>query len=288
MIRRELSLIINSILVPLAAGLFIFSAGYRMIMPGSAHSEPVRYFTSTGMALAGPVILLGIVISMFHLGNPLRAYRSVRKIDTSWLSREVFFTASFFGLWLLYYIMEITGIKTSYVISLTVLAGFLSIISMANIYHSTGKPGWSGFNTYSGFLGSVIILGSVGASAVAVYSTPGNGEVAELLVMSVIMALFVSGLRFIQQLLLFKRLKPDDEWNLDNLVSGSSLNRGIISRYKVFMASGWLFSFIGIVSTLFLLRNSDAVLRISFAATLAVVIAGEFLERCGFYILGPE
>jgi anaerobic dimethyl sulfoxide reductase subunit C (anchor subunit) len=288
MIRRELSLIINSILVPLAAGLFIFPAGYRMILSGSAGSESVRYFTSTGMALSGPVILLGIVISMLHLGNPFRAYRSVRKIDTSWLSREVFFTASFFGLWLLYFIMEITGIKTSYVIFLTVLAGFLSIISMANIYHSTGKPGWSGFNTYSGFLGSIVILGSVGASVVAVYSSLDSGEVVELLVMSVIMALFVSGVRFIQQLLLFKKLKPDEEWSLNNLVSGSSLNQEIISRYKAFMVSGWLLTFIGIVSTLFFLRNSDAVLKISFAASLAVVLAGEFFERCGFYILGPE
>lgn len=288
MIRKELSLIINSILVPLAAGLFIFLSVFRVILSGSADVQSVRYFTGTGMAFAGPVILLGIIISLFHLGNPFRAYRSVRKIDSSWLSREVFFTGSFFGLWLVYFVMEIMGIGNSYVICLTILAGILSIVSMANIYHSTGKPGWSGFNTYSGFLGSIIILGSAASSTIAVYSRSDSGEVRDLLIVSIILALLVLGIRFIQQLVLFKKLKPDEEWSMDNLVSGSSLNKETISRYKTYMISGWVFSAAGIVITLLCLRNSGVTLNMVFAGSFVIVLVGEFLERCGFYILGPE
>ncbi|HOP65230.1 MAG TPA: dimethyl sulfoxide reductase anchor subunit [Spirochaetota bacterium] len=288
MIRKELSLIINSILVPLAAGLFIFLAVFRVLLSGSADSQSIRYFTGTGMAIAGPVILLGIIVSLFHLGNPFRAYRSVKKIDTSWLSREVFFTGSFFGLWLVYFVMELMGIKNSYVICLTILAGFLSIVSMANIYHSTGKPGWSGFNTYTGFLGSIIILGSVGTVAVAVYIRANKGEVMELLISSVILALFVSAARLIQQLILFKRLKPDEEWSMDNLVSGFSLDESVISRYKIFMITGWVLSFLGVAVSFIFLKKSGVMLNAVFIAAFATVLVGEFFERCGFYILGPE
>ncbi len=288
MIRKELSLIVNSILVPLAAGLFIFLAVFRLILPDGTDSAPVKYFTGTGMALSGPVILLGIIVSLFHLGNPFRAYRSVKKIDTSWLSREVFFTGAFFGLWLLYYILESAGIVNSYVICLTIMAGFLSIVSMANIYHSTGKPGWSGFNTYTGFLGSIIILGSVAVASIAVFYRAFSGEAGNLIFISLLMALFVTALRFIQQSFLFAKLKPDDEWNMDSLVSGSSLNEATISRYKIFMIAGWLLSFTGIVFSLLFFKSGVLVLNEVFAVLFAVVLAGEFLERCGFYILGPE
>lgn len=288
MIRKELSLIINSILVPLAAGLFIFMAVFRLLLSGIAEGDSVKYFTGTGMALAGPVILLGIIVSLFHLGNPFRAYRSVKKIDTSWLSREVFFTGSFFGLWLIYFLMELMGIKNSYVICLTILAGFLSIVSMANIYHSTGKPGWSGFNTYTGFIGSIIILGSVAAAFFAVFYRAFSGEAGKLIFISLLMALFVTALRFIQQIFLFAKLKPDDEWSMDNLVSGSSLNEAAISRYKIFMIAGWLLSITGIVFSLLFFKSGVFVLNEVFAVLFAVVLAGEFLERCGFYILGPE
>jgi len=288
MIRKELSLIINSILVPLAAGLFIFMAVFRLLLSGGAESNPVKYFTGTGMALAGPVIFLGIVVSLSHLGNPIRAYRSVKKIDTSWLSREVFFTGSFFGLWLIYFLMELMGIKNSYVISLTILAGFLSIVSMANIYHSTGKPVWSGFNTYSGFIGSIIILGSAGAATIAVYSRAVSGGVKHLLFISIVLALSVSALRLMQQIFLFSKLKPDNDWKIDNLVSGSSLNEAIISRYKVFMISGWVLSFMGIVFSLLFLKRGVLLFDEIFAVLFIIVLAGEFLERCAFYILGPE
>lgn len=288
MIRKELSLIVNSILVPLAAGLFIFLAVFRLILSDGTDSASVKYFTGTGMALSGPVILLGIIVSLFHLGNPFRAYRSVKKIDTSWLSREVFFTGAFFGLWLLYYILESAGIVNSYVICLTIMAGFLSIVSMANIYHSTGKPGWSGFNTYTGFLGSIIILGSVAVASIAVFYRAFSGEAGNLIFISLLMALFVTALRFIQQIFLFAKLKPNDEWNMDSLVSGSSLNEATISRYKIFMIAGWLLSFTGIVFSLLFFKSGVLVLNEVFAVLFAVVLAGEFLERCGFYILGPE
>ena len=289
MIRKEISLIINSILIPLAAGLFIFLAGYRILLSDSPDGKSAIDFTGTGMALVGPVILLGILISLSHLGNPFRAYRSIRKIDTSWLSREVFFTGAFFGLWLVYYVLESMGINNSYVISLTILSGILSIVSMANIYYSTGKPVWSGFNTYTGFLGSVIILGSVGSAALVVSSGSNKRDVAGLLVIAVLLALMVLVVRFIQQMALFGKLKTDDGWNIDNLVSGSSLDEEIISRYKMFMISGWALSFIGVITSLVFLKNSEALSSgMVIALCFVIVFAGEFLERCGFYILGPE
>ena len=46
-------------------------------------------FVALGAAIACVLAALGLVASFFHLGRPLRAWRSAAKWRTSWLSREV-------------------------------------------------------------------------------------------------------------------------------------------------------------------------------------------------------
>src|SRR5512142_1103464 len=37
----------------------------------------------------GPVLVLGMLASLLHLGNPLNAYKAVTNVGSSWLSREI-------------------------------------------------------------------------------------------------------------------------------------------------------------------------------------------------------
>ena len=54
---------------------------------------------AAGWASAGlvPLLGLGMAASTGHLGKPLRAYRAIRNLRTSWLSREVVAVGTLFG-----------------------------------------------------------------------------------------------------------------------------------------------------------------------------------------------
>jgi len=72
--------------------------------------------------------------SLFHLGKPLRAYRALFHVKSSWLSREI----SLFGLFaLLSSIFVLTGTVAIFWLALVVGAVFL--ISVEMVYHVTRK-----------------------------------------------------------------------------------------------------------------------------------------------------
>ncbi len=282
MLRHEWSLIVNSLLVQLASGIFIFSAIYQTIVPGSADSK-------TAMFIAGPITLVSMVISLFHLGNPFRAYRSIRNLFTSWLSREVFFTSLFFALWGVYYISDIKGLNIPSIVWLTVGAGLLSIISMANIYRYTGKPGWASLDTYTSFLSSILILGCIGSVATLVYKGGLNRALLSVIVPAIAVTLIILALRLVHQFILIKSLKKENnEWTLDNLVAVPPMSEKALSRYKGFIFSGWVLSFAGLSVALYIFTTLGAPTMMLFAILVIAVFAGEFLGRCGFYLMGLD
>lgn len=290
MLRKEWSLIVNSLLVQLAAGIFIFITAFRMILADSAESEAVFQLTAPGMVITGPILALGMFSSLFHLGNPFRAFRAVTNMGSSWLSREILFTCIFFILWVVCIFLERIGISYQAVFWLTMLAAILSVISMAGIYYSTGKPGWHSMTTYTCFTGSIIILGSISTTALVLASGEINPSVINLLNISIFLLLGILALKLVQQLVMISRLKPvNGTWSMDNLVAGSVLRKDLTVMYKTLTLWGLLLSITGAALALFIFRagNPETAGPYIIASTV-LVFAGEFLGRAGFYSLGLE
>jgi anaerobic dimethyl sulfoxide reductase subunit C (anchor subunit) len=279
MLRKEWSLISNSLLVQLAVGMFVFNAIYRLLLP-----EIALQITWPGMALAGPVIALGMLTSFFHLGNPFRAHRAVKNIGSSWLSREVIFTVAFLVFWLLFFILEKSGSGSQVVIWLAILMGLLSVVSMAGIYYVTQRPGWDGINSYFSFLSSLVVFGSITILLAVALNGDGSSTITgNLLTVTTWLLPGVMLLRLVQQLVVFIRMKPTkEERNMDSLVSASS--NDFFQQYKSLTILGLVFSILG--TALVLYAYGTETIRSGFVVAAAVlIIIGELLGRSGFYSL---
>lgn len=286
MLRKEWPLIMSSLLAQLAAGMFIILVTTRMIILNSNGQELALQLTRLGITQVGPIIALGIGLSLFHLGNPLRAYRSVVKIGKSWLSWEVFFSVIFFILWLVCFLLDEMGMANQYLLASTGLAGVLNVFSMAAIYFKTGKLGWARIETFLSFFGSLIILGTLSSVLVFGYTMVDPAATASIWLRLTILSIFVLALELISFILFLPKLRLiDTEGTLDQLVSSTTLNQDTIKFYRFFKIGGWLLSFLG-VTLLFVYLNGGQAVTYMVPISFILAFSGELLGRCAFFTLG--
>lgn len=120
--------------------------------------------------------LLGLVVSVLHLGRPERAWRSLAGFRHSWLSREIAGLGAFAGLALL---AVATG--SAAVQAVAVVAGAAGVASSAMLYIATRRPSWRATATAARFaLGT-----AVGGAAVALVSG-GGGAAAVVLAVAMV------------------------------------------------------------------------------------------------------
>lgn len=294
MLPKEWSLIVYSLMLQAAVGIFFCLAVFRLIFAGNSGagqmtSQTMDTLTSTAMSLTGLLILAGMAVSVFHLGNPFRAYRSVTNLAKSWLSREIFFTSGFFALWAAGFLMEKYGNSSFILIWLTLGAGVLVIWSMANIYYSTGKTGWHSATTFLDFFGTPVIFGTL-FSAVMLWGQYTTDSVKNLLIIFSILSLFILIARFAMQRKLVEQfLSSQEEFSMDHLVGASLPTRDIIPLYKKMIIRGFFCAFAGcfLILLMMMIRIFDSEnLWVVFPAVL--VVAGEISSRSGFYLIGTD
>lgn len=120
-------------------------------------------FTRIGTAILVPLTGLGLAFSTFHLGRPVYAFRALRHVETSPLSREVWAFSLFFVLVAAYTYLwwrrsmdaelrRIVGVLTG-------LAGLVAIYTQAQVYRIPGRPMWNHPSTELLFYTSAFLLG---------------------------------------------------------------------------------------------------------------------------------
>ena len=280
MLRKEWPLIINTILAQLAAGIFIFiSADIMIVLQSSLEPAANMDLNGTGLVLAGPIIILAMFLSLFHLGKPFRAYRAMANMPVSWLSWEIFLSGAFLVLWAVTYFINK---PYPYLLGVTSLAALLNVVSMSNIYSSTGRPGWKGAVTYLDFLGSMVIFGSV-ASA---FITNGADDFKALVNAPIITCMFILAVELIAVLAFVSKQKSAaDEFSLDKLACSSDLNEALLNKYLKISISGWFLTFMG-VEIAYL--NIHGYINLSLLLSVILVLAGELIRRYGFFMLVGE
>ena len=113
------------------------------------------------VAIAAFVVLqAGLVLSVLHLGKPLKAWRAFLGLRKSWMSREIvvfgMYAGAAFG-------TVVLGWRLLTYASL--LSGLLGVFCSAMIYVDTRRPFWSARLTMPKFFGTTFLLGATGAGA---------------------------------------------------------------------------------------------------------------------------
>ncbi len=179
---REWALILFTILAQMSVGSFVVLGIMHFFVQRNAGAQEADRMTDRALMAIGPVLVLGLTASIFHLGSPLNAPRAVSNLATSWLSREIMFGVLFAALGFLFAILQwrkIGSITHRTVLGwVTALVGLALVFSMARVYMLETQPAWNTISTPVLFFVTTFLLGSlaIGTALVANFMYLKNKE----------------------------------------------------------------------------------------------------------------
>jgi formate dehydrogenase iron-sulfur subunit len=159
-------------------------ADHAEIKPAQAHPSLVSFLVLTQMSVGGFTLatlsgqlnrtnttlsliagLIGLAISVSHLGRPLKAWRAFLGLRTSWLSREIIafglFAPLAIALTLTFWLPEPVLLRLQQPMAVSVLlTGISGVLCSVMVYHDTRRKFWRWPAATEKFLGTTIILGA--------------------------------------------------------------------------------------------------------------------------------
>ncbi|MEA5022080.1 hypothetical protein SDC9_17167 [bioreactor metagenome] len=175
---EHFALTLFSICIQAAVGIMLFVAIGRLMNKEGVFKNAV--ITAAGLGI------IGMLASLLHLGRPLSAMNALFQFGSSWLSREIWFTAIFVGLTvvaavLLYVKPQAAGAVTGLSAG-AALVGLIDAFAMAKIYSSASVPVWQGAATTIEFYAAAL---SMGAMLFLVLSGKEAGKMKKIVALTV-------------------------------------------------------------------------------------------------------
>ena len=217
------------------------------------------------LGLAG--ISLGA--STLHLGRPIYAWRSLKGLRRSWLSREVLTLSLFAGAASVFAAMLLFDLPGRGVAGLlTVLAGLAGVTSSARIYVVRARPAWFTGYTLAEFYSTVLLLGPFFVQVLLVRTL--DGPIPPWVRFAAVAG---ASAQLIVQLLKFLWLSRSEVFELRaaSLLLSGRLQSLFLARLAVLAAAGVLLPLI-------------ATRGWTIAAAFAAALAGEWLGRYLFFV----
>jgi anaerobic dimethyl sulfoxide reductase subunit B (iron-sulfur subunit) len=188
----EIPLIIFTLLAQMAIGAFgtIF-----LIYRGLSDKLVAGQITLIPLLAVGAAIMIALLVSFFHLGIPINAWRALNHLRKSWLSREILFTSGFAGLWAI-----LTGLRLFHngtysmwtsLAALTALCSLAVLYSMQRVYQLHSVPAWNTVRTLLEFTISTVGLGCLLTGTLLPRDAPAG--VMTWIVLAAILAFLAAG-----------------------------------------------------------------------------------------------
>lgn len=178
MFAEEWPLMMFTLFSQLAIGSFVILLLIRTLL-SEKDAQSAHKLTQSGIQQVGWIMALALVFSLFHLGTPTGAYRSIYHLASSWLSREILTAGGFFVLWFITRYALKKGKSITALGWVTALVGLAAIYSMASIYATSVRPAWANVNTYVAFYGATFAMGTAGALSFMALGAKGSQFSAE-------------------------------------------------------------------------------------------------------------
>lgn len=176
MTLHDFALIPFTILAQMSVGSFVVLGLVHLYATRKTNMEEADRLSDRALLAIGPILGLGLIASLFHLGVPQNAYRAVTNFGTSWLSREITFGVSFAVLGAVFALMQWRKIASfavrNVVAWIAALVGLALLYSMSNVYRLPTQPAWNSWATPVSFFTTALLLGALamGVAFVANYT----------------------------------------------------------------------------------------------------------------------
>lgn len=161
-------LVIMLVLTQAAAGLFVANVFAREI-----------WLSMVGFLL----LVIGMVAAVFHLGQPMKAWRAFLGWRKSWLSRELIALNFFVGIAALAIAFSVFAPESEsegwselkrIALVCAAAAGLLSVFASAMVYVDTQRPFWHARFSFGNFFGTTLQLGVTFAAAIFGWAGKSN------------------------------------------------------------------------------------------------------------------
>jgi DMSO reductase anchor subunit len=224
-----------------------------------------------GRAAVAALVLAAISLgtASLHLGRPMYAWRALKGLRRSWLSREVLSLSAFALAAAIYCALVLLDWPTHGAAALaTVVAGWTGVVCSARIYMVPARPAWSTGFTPAEFAATGLLLGPLFLRAVEA----GTLSVAADRWM-ISAAVAGAALQLATQALKFVRLSHSEQFELraSALLLSGQLGKLFLLRLALLVAAG---------IALPLATGPDA----GASANFVLALLGEWLGRWLFFV----
>jgi len=182
------ALILFTILSQTSVGAFLVLGAVHYYVVRKAGVEEADRMSDRVLIAIIITLGLGLLASIFHLGNPINAPRAVTNLATSWLSREILSGVVFAVIGLVFVAMQWfkigSAVLRNVIAWIAALVGLVLIFSQSRIYMLPTQPAWNTLATPISFYVTTMLLGvlAIGAALVAnhAFIQNNNPESADL------------------------------------------------------------------------------------------------------------
>lgn len=294
----ELPLVIFTIIAQMSVGSFVV-LGLIHLFGARTDRDVIDKVSDPALYAIGPILALGLLASMMHLGTPIRAINALRHLDSSWLSREILFGLLFaaiggafaFTQWFKW----LTPRLRQALAGLAAVVGLALIWSMTMVYLLPTVPAWDSWATPARFFATTFLLGSLAVGAALVITADvrrrrgvAADEASDQVIMSslrgiTIGAIAMLGVEFVVLPLYLGQLATDG-----SAAATGSVN-ALVTTYGAYAVAQLVLVFLGVALLgVFLSRlakrfSTARVLAIAPVAAFVLVFTGEIIGRMLFY-----
>ncbi len=173
---REWALVTFTILAQMSVGAFVVLGIVHNFAVRKAGMQEADRLSDRALIAIIVTLGLGMLASLFHLGDPLRAPSAVTNLATSWLSREILSGVVFAVLGVIFAAMQwfkwSTFAVRNVIAWLAAIAGLVLVYCMSRVYMMPEQPAWNTIVTPLSFYATTLLLGvlALGAAFVANYA----------------------------------------------------------------------------------------------------------------------
>jgi len=172
----DLPMVFFTVVSQMSVGTFLV-LGVLQIAGRRKHSAAtVERLVAPVLYAIGPALVLGLIVSMFHMHDVTHSFNVIRHWQSSWLSREIIFGCAFALFGFVFAILEwFESGALALRQTLAVIAALLGIgllVSESMIYYSlVAIPAWHSWAVPFQFCATAILLGAIGVAGALMVAT---------------------------------------------------------------------------------------------------------------------
>ena len=166
---NEWALIIFTVVMQMAVGAFVILGGVHFFAARRNGLAAADQLSDRALLAIGPVVVFGLFVTFFHLGNPVNAPRAILNLGSSWLSREIFLSLLFGLGGAVFALLQWRKLSTpslrNALALIVALIGLALVFSMSMVYRLFSVPAWDTLATQATFFITTFLLGSLAMGA---------------------------------------------------------------------------------------------------------------------------